>query len=181
MGVGAKIHDVDVSALGEDLSIILADKAKEGSDILQRIQNARKKGGIKMYAEVYQWFTETSGLGLAEQAARLMDPKAAGSEAVISEAIEAWIAKTDRLARHGKQYELPEAYKKVALKKILVGKARENCELWESEKYSYEDILQKVREYARSKKLDKDASSGKPGVDIGAVEQERGRRMGDPV
>ena len=75
---------------GEDLSFILVDKAREGSDILQRIQNAHKKGGIKLYAEVYQWFTETSGLGLVEQAARLMDPKAAGSEAVIPEATEVW-------------------------------------------------------------------------------------------
>ena len=49
-----------------------------------------------------------------------------------------------------------------------------------SEKYSYEDILQKVREYARSKKLDKGASSGKPGVDIGAVAQEGGEEWGTP-
>ena len=39
-----------------------------------------------MYADVNQWFAETSGLGLAEQIARLVDPKVAGSEAVISEA-----------------------------------------------------------------------------------------------
>ena len=34
--------------------------------------------------------------------------------------------------------------------------------------------------YARSKKLNKDASSGKPGVDIGAVEQEGGGEWGIP-
>ena len=94
----------------------------------------RKKGSVKMCAEVSQWFAETSGLGLAEQAACLMDAEAVGYEAVISEAIQAWLAKTDSFARHGKQYELPEVYKKVALMKILVGKARENYELWDSEK-----------------------------------------------
>ena len=52
---------------------------------------------------------------------------------------------------------------KTAVKKILVGKAGEKYELWESEE---DDILPRVREYARSKKLDKNASSGKPGVDI---------------
>ena len=65
-------------------AFFLIDKAKQGSDILQRIQNARKKGGIHMYAEIYRWFAATSGLGLAEQAARLMDPKPAASEAAIS-------------------------------------------------------------------------------------------------
>ena len=43
-----------------------------------------------MYAEVYKWFTETSGLGLTEQAALLMNPKAAGKEEEIAEAIEVW-------------------------------------------------------------------------------------------
>ena len=30
-----------------------------------RVNNAKSKGGIYMYAEVCKWFTETSGLGLA--------------------------------------------------------------------------------------------------------------------
>ena len=45
-----------------------------GSDILQRVTTVQEYGGSRMYAEVYKWFTETSGLGLAEQTARLMDP-----------------------------------------------------------------------------------------------------------
>ena len=55
----------DREQLDEDLSYQLIDKAKIGSEILQRIQNVQSQGGIKMYAEVYQWFTETSGVGLA--------------------------------------------------------------------------------------------------------------------
>ena len=54
-----------------------------------------------MYAEVYKWFTETSGLGLMEQAAKLMDPKQASKEEEIAEAIELWEEKTYRPARHG--------------------------------------------------------------------------------
>ena len=41
-----------------------------------------------MYAVTYKWFTETSGLGLAEQAAALIDPKLAAREEDIAEAIE---------------------------------------------------------------------------------------------
>ena len=83
------------------------------------------------------------------------------------------------MARHGKAYELPEAYKKLVINKVLVGKARENYELRESEKYSYEDILRKVKEYARSRKLDKDASSGKPGIARGNEETQQEEQWGE--
>ena len=51
-----------------------------------------------MYAEVYKWFTETSGLGLTEQMQLLMDPKPPGKEEAIAEAIETWEEKMNRLA-----------------------------------------------------------------------------------
>ena len=75
-----------------------------------------------MYAEVYKWFTGTSGLGLAEQTARLMDPKPAAKEEDVAEATEMWEERCNRLARHGPDYEMASIFKKVALKKILVGK-----------------------------------------------------------
>ena len=123
-----------------------------------------------MYAEVYKWFTETSGLGLTEQAALLMNPKAASREEDIAEVIETWEEKVNRLARHGDAYRLPEAFKKVALKAMLVGKIKDNYELWEADKLSFEELLKKVKELARAKKLDTDASHGKAGVALGAAD-----------
>ena len=102
-----------------------------------------------MYAEVYKWFTETSGLGLSEQAAKLMHPKQAAKEEDIAEAIELWEEKVNRLARHGEEFQLNEAFKKVALKKILMGKVRDNFDLWQAEKMSFEELLRKVKEQAR--------------------------------
>ena len=96
-----------------------------------------------MYAEVYRWFTETSRLGLAEQSAQLMNPKAAAKEEDIAAAIELWEERSSRLARHGVDYALPNAFKKGALKKMLVGKVKETYELWETEKLSFEEILRK--------------------------------------
>ena len=49
--------DVDIDQLDSDLSFILVDKAKLKSEILKRIQNLKAQGGVKMYAEVYRWFT----------------------------------------------------------------------------------------------------------------------------
>ena len=117
-----------------------------------------------MYAEVYKWFTETSGLGLMEQAGLLMNPKPAAKEEDIAEAIEMWEEKVNRLARHGDEYRLSETFKHVALKQIPTGKIRDNFELWEAEQMSFEDLLKKVKQQARAKKLDRDAHRGKTGV-----------------
>ena len=71
--------------LAEDLEYILIDKAKIGSDILHRVNKSKPKSAMNMCVEVYNWFTETSGRGLAEQAAHLMDPKTAKKEKNITE------------------------------------------------------------------------------------------------
>ena len=70
-------NPVDVRQLDIDLELILIDKAEPKSDILQRITNLQNHGGVRMYAEVYKWFTETSGQGLMEQTALMMNPKPA--------------------------------------------------------------------------------------------------------
>ena len=54
-----------------------------------------------MYAEVYKWFTETSGQGLMEQMQATMNPKAATKEEETSEVIQAWEENMNRLARYG--------------------------------------------------------------------------------
>ena len=64
--------ELDTDQLASDLEFILVDKAKIGSDILHRVQNAKPRGGIMMYAEVYRWFTETSGRGLVELSTQLL-------------------------------------------------------------------------------------------------------------
>ena len=88
----------------------------------------------------------------------------------MAEAIELWEERCNSPARHGPDYEMANIFKKVALKKILVGKARENYELWEADRLSFDELLKKVEEHARAKKLDKDAAKGKTGVALGATD-----------
>lgn len=57
-----------------------------------------------MYAEVYNWFTDISGLGLMEHASKLMHPKQASREYEVAEAIEAWLERVRRLDWHGEEY-----------------------------------------------------------------------------
>ena len=117
-----------------------------------------------MYAEVYRWFTETLGLGLMEQAAKLMNPKQASKETDAAEAIEQWEEKVNRLARHGEEYQLNEAFKNIALKKILVGKILEHYELLSFEKLPYWELFLRVKEQARNKKVEKAVAQGCTGV-----------------
>ena len=112
-GSRAGNEDVDIDQLDADLSFILVDKAKLKSEVLSRIQHLNAQEGIHMYAEVYRWFTEESGLRLMGQAAKLMDPKTAAKEVDVAEAIEQWEEKVNRLARHGKEYQLNESHKDI--------------------------------------------------------------------
>ena len=171
----------DVDQLGDDLSYILIDKAKIGTDILQRIQNVQAQGGIRMYAEVYRWFTETSGLGLVNQAGEIQNPPPAANEYKIAEEIEKWEEKVNRLARYGSEHQLPDMFKMVALRKILVGKIRDCYDLWNAEKYTYDEIIKKVKEQARSKKLDGDAARGKAGIAMGAQQSPGGGEPQRPL
>lgn len=113
------------------------------------------------------WFTQTSGLGLMEQASKLMHPKPASREDEVADAIEAWLERVNRLDRHGEEYQLNEAYKKVALKQILVGKISDGNDLWTTDKLPSNELLRSVRGQARAKKLDTDVAKGNAGVTVG--------------
>ena len=72
---------------------------------------------------------------------------------------------------------MSEALKKVALKNILVGKTKDNFELWESDKMPFEELLRRVKDQARAKKLEKDAQRGRSGISLG-MSQSNGHRKG---
>ena len=80
-----------------------------------------------------------------------MNPKTAAKEEDIPGAIELWVEKSNRLARHGADYVLPAAYKKVALEKMLTGKVKEIFELWETDKLPFTELLKKTKNLARAK------------------------------
>ena len=106
-------------------------------------------------------------MGLTEPTGQLINPKTAAKEEDIPGAIELWEERCSRLARHGADYTLPAACKKVALKKILTGKVRETCELWEAENLSFDDPLKRTTDLARARQLDNDVAKGRPGVSMG--------------
>ena len=95
-----------------------------------------------------------------------MDPDPAKREDEIADRVEDWIQKCDRLARHGAQYELATMYKTVVLGKILIGETKRAYESWKLEGLPFEKLLAKLKDYARSRRLDGEARQGKQAVDL---------------
>ncbi len=56
---------------------------------------------------MYRWFTDVSGLGLSEQARRLMYPDPPKKEEELAKNAEMWEDKMRRLEVHGDEYKLP--------------------------------------------------------------------------
>ena len=69
----SNVTSLDTDQLDQDLKTVLVEKAV-GTVHTKVVNGMHKGGGIYMYTDVYKWLTETSGLGLAEQARKLMDP-----------------------------------------------------------------------------------------------------------
>ena len=51
----------------------------------------------------------------------------------MAEAVDNWVARVRRLEAHGARYALPALYKVTALRKLVVGRSKDNFELWEAE------------------------------------------------
>ena len=86
----------------------------------------------------------------------------------------------NRLEGYGVENQLPDLYKRVAFRKLLVGKIRDHFDLWDTEKHTYDTILKKVKEQARNKKLDGDAARGKSGISMGAQQPQGGGGGANP-
>lgn len=82
----------------------------------------------------------------------------------------------NRLERCGTEYHLAESFKKVALKQILVGRLRNNDDLWNSDKLQVDELLRRVRDQSRAKKLDNRVAKGKAGVTVGRQQIDGGQQ-----
>ena len=58
----------------------------------------------------------------------------------MAEGIETWEEHMNRLARHGKDYELGPVFKQEALKCILAGKIRDHFDLWVADQVPFDQM-----------------------------------------
>ena len=136
------------------------------------------RGGVESHLTLYRWFTDISGLGITSQAMKLMQPEAPKKEEELAEALDIWLERVRRLEAHGDKYILPTLYKVAALRQLVVGKAKEHYELWEQDHKldddgGYQEILEKVEDYARKKRLDHNAQKNKSDMDVDQVDKNK--------
>ena len=101
-------------------------------------------------------------------------------EEELAEHVEMWQDKMRRLEAHGEEYKLAPVFKINALRMLMIGKAKEDFDLWEADRdpadaaKTCEELLNRVKDYARRRKLDssdkeKMQHGGDP-MDVGVVE-----------
>ena len=117
-----------------------------------------------------------------------MHPDPPKKEEELSEHVDAWQDKMRRLEAHGDEYKLPPMYKINALRMLMIGKSKEYFDLWEADRdpsdvtKSYEELLNKIKDYARKKKLDSTAQKNIAGTASALQTPPRGfgSRVGSP-
>ena len=97
----------DHTEFSQSLYCVLMNKAE--GDAYDKMPIAENEGIVR-YSVLYTWYTEISGLGLTEQARRLMDPEAPKNEEDLADAVDNWVEKVKRLEAHGDKCALPPLY-----------------------------------------------------------------------
>ncbi len=111
----------EVRRISGDVRNILLDKAE--NEAYDKIKLIHKGHGVVAYGVLYRWFSDVSGLGLAEQARMLMHPSPPKREEELAEHVEMWQGKMKRLEAHGEEYKLAPMFKINALHMFMTGKA----------------------------------------------------------
>jgi hypothetical protein len=147
-------HGGEFERVSEDVWNILLGEAYD------KIRMVRKGAGATAYGVLKFWFTDGSGLGLAEQARMLMHPSPLKKEEELAEYVEMWQDEMRGLEAHGEDFKLAPLFKINDLRMLMTGNAREYFDLWEADhdptiaKKTYEELLNRVKDYARRRKLD---------------------------
>ncbi len=77
--------------------------------------------------------------------------------------MDAWQNKTRRLEAHEDEFKLSPVFKTNAWTMLIIGAAKEYFDIWEADHdttdaaKSYEELLSKVQDYAKRRKLDSSA------------------------
>ena len=85
--------------------------------------------GLRGFIRLHQWFNKTTELGKTNRIIDVMRPDACKREHEIASAVERWEERYRRIMEEDGAEELPESYRKTALKCLLVGDIKRHVEL----------------------------------------------------
>ena len=104
-------------------------------------------------------------MGLQDKARQIMVPIAPKSEGEIADAVETWLEGLRIISKH-KDYDMSYRLRVKALKMLMIGRTRDQFELWEEEcredtDDTWKDLLMKVQGYASRRRLEANYAKNK--------------------
>ena len=100
-----------------------------------------------------------------------MSPTTPKTEAEVADAIERWVEAARVLENLKPEYKLPEPYKITALESLMnVGQGKLHFEGIKAQDVSFDDLLQKCRDYALRRRLENNHKRSRDDMDVDRVE-----------
>ena len=138
------------------------------------MKGAMRGMGCEDYRILYEWFSQPSDLAMSSRVQKVMSPNAAKTESDIAAAVLAWEREIEDIVNINQECKLADVYKKGALRKILIGKLKDEVEL----KYatmSYQQMYDFVMSYAQMRRVE----SGGDKMDVGGIQRDNRQPQND--
>ena len=170
----------------KEMTNVLMGKAEDGSEAYHF--TVRSKNGIRAWAWIYNWYTATSGMGLSQRTAMVMQPTQCKKDEDVIGRIEMWMDELAEITELGGE-ELAWGYKTAAMKMIASDGIREEIDKIETRRQGIdpEKVFKEVRDLtlnmSKSKLINKrdnekkkdpnsmDMGTLKEGIDMGGQGQ----------
>ena len=126
--------------------------------------------GVFGYLRLNKWFTETSGLGMAERKRYCMMPPPPKKEEELVTAIEKWDEELREINKVNENFMDDDDEKLVAFKNMLVGKVKEFIEI-HAQNFEYDEVRKLTIEWAAKKRQENLKTTTHAGMDLNLAMQ----------
>ena len=165
--IEASISETAIERMARSMYSVLLHKTD--GEARQQIKNI-DHDGLFGYMRVAKWFTETSGLGMAERKKYCMMPPPAKKEEELMSAIEKWDEELREIRRINDTFMEDVDERLVAFRNILIGKVKEYVDI-HGQNLTYEEIRKMAMEWATKKRIDGIKPTTHSGMDLNMAMQ----------
>ena len=128
--------------------------------------------GIRAFARLRHWHNGSSGMAITARTQLIMNPSIPKGEESIEEAIDRWKEQIRAVEQMGEQYKLPDAFKRTALRSMMVGRGKGHCDQTEECTTGIDELTANCYAYANRRRLEAKKISND--MDLGEVNGEEG-------
>ena len=124
--------------------------------------------GLEAYRRVHRWYTALSGLGVSDKYAKIMVTPIPKRDSDVANTIEAWETELRDLQALKPELQMPDEFKRTALKRMLTPNVKEYVEAREADLGSYKEMRDLVMDWALRRHRER---ADVPDVDMGSINQ----------